>query len=549
MKHSLWSLSLVGLLSFLIAPYGSAKTADGKPLVVFIAGNRSHGPGEHEHNAGVQLLAKCLNQGAPNVATKVHLNADWPSPEEIAQADTVVIYSDGGGGHPLIQGDHLNSLKEAMERGCGLVCLHYAVEFPADKGGPEALDWMGGFFEADWSVNPHWKANFKDLPQHPISNGVKPFSTSDEWYFHMRFNEKDGKLTHVLKDVPPAETMKRGDGPHEGNPAVRAEVAAGKPQTTAWAFERPNGGRGFGFTGGHFHKGWGNEDQRKLVLNAILWTAKAEIPPNGVASKITAEDLEANLDDKGQNKPKPSAAVPEGKGKPVAKTGVINKGKVETLKADLAGAKQLYLLVTDAGDGFVADWANWMEPVLTMADGSKKKLTDLKPKAAQVGWGQLGINQNSDGKPMRVDGHPVPFGFGAHAPSLVAFDLPPGAVAFETKVGIDNGGTDQGSGSIGCVRRLHGSAQCEADRQRKQWPETWRQGLRGRGRAGEHGEFQNPGWINPDARRRGADDPKPDQHRYRSAGPHLGDRMCQLSPVDGSTPGRRSRGHSGRHER
>ncbi|MEO8350814.1 MAG: PVC-type heme-binding CxxCH protein, partial [Chthoniobacteraceae bacterium] len=446
MKHSLWSLSLVGLLSLVIAPFGSAKTADGKPLVVFIAGNQSHGPGEHEHNAGVQLLAKCLQQGAPEVATKVHLNAEWPSPEEIAQADSIVIYSDGGGGHPLIQGDHLNSLKGAMNRGCGLVCLHYAVEFPADKGGPEALAWMGGFFEANWSVNPHWTANFKDLPPHPISNGVQPFSTNDEWYFHMRFNDKEGKLTHVLKDVPPAETMKRGDGPHEGNPAVRAEVAAGKPQTTAWAFDRANGGRGFGFTGGHFHKGWGNDDQRKLVLNAILWTAHVEVPPNGVASKITDKDLEVNLDDKSPKKPKPSAAVPTGKGKPVAKTGVVIKGKVETLKADLKGAKELYLLVTDAGDGFVADWADWIEPVLVMADGSKKKLTDLKPKTAQVGWGHLGINQNADGKPMKVDGQPVPIGFGAHAPSLIAFDLPDGAVSFETKAGLDNGGTDQDSG-------------------------------------------------------------------------------------------------------
>jgi hypothetical protein len=90
--------------------------------------------------------------------------------------------------------------------------------------------------------------------------------------------------------------MARKDGPHEGNPAVRAEVAAKKPQTTAWAFERADGGRGFGFTGGHFHKGWGNDDQRKLVLNAIVWTAKAEVPTGGVESKVSAEELAANLD-------------------------------------------------------------------------------------------------------------------------------------------------------------------------------------------------------------------------------------------------------------
>ena len=77
-------------------------------------------------------------------------------------------------------------------------------------GGPEVLQWMGGYFEANWSVNPHWDADYKELPKHPISNGVKPFTTNDEWYFHMRFNEKDGKLTHILSAVPPETTAACG---------------------------------------------------------------------------------------------------------------------------------------------------------------------------------------------------------------------------------------------------------------------------------------------------------------------------------------------------
>ena len=70
--------------------------------------------------------------------------------------------------------------------------------------------------------------------------------------------------------------------------------------TTAmmWAVERPDGGRGFGFTGGHFHDNWGNDDFRKVVLNATLWIAKAEIPEKGVQSTVSKEDLDANLDPK-----------------------------------------------------------------------------------------------------------------------------------------------------------------------------------------------------------------------------------------------------------
>jgi hypothetical protein len=300
--------------------------------VLLLAGRPSHGAGEHEHNAGVQLLAKCLEQGAADrVSTKFHLNAEWPSAEELGKADTIVIYCDGGGGHLALQGDHLEQLGKEMKRGCGFVCLHYAVEpayepdnWPAGekvpppgrrskgKGAAEFLDWLGGYFEQFWSVNPHWLANFKEFPKHTISNGVKPFSTTDEWYYHMRFRPGMKGVTPVLSDLPPESTTKRGEGPHAGNPEQRKAVLELKePQHVAWAVEREDGGRGFGFTGGHFHRNWGNQEQRKLVLNAIVWTAKAEVPPNGIESKVTSDDLTVNLDPKGPKKPASAPAAPK----------------------------------------------------------------------------------------------------------------------------------------------------------------------------------------------------------------------------------------------
>ncbi len=118
------------------------------------------------------------------------------------------------------------------------------------------------------------------------------------------------------------------------------------------------------------------------------------------------------------------------------------------IHVELTGAKELYLVVTDAGDGFTADWADWMEPVLTKADGSKIKLTEMPPKIAKVGWRKLEVNARPDGnKPMKVAGQEVPFGFGAHAPSMIAFDLPTGVVAFDGRGGVDEGGVSQGSGA------------------------------------------------------------------------------------------------------
>ena len=266
--------------------------------IVFLAGTPSHGPGEHEHRAGCLLLQSCL-AGVPGVTSVVCTNG-WPEDVRVFDgAAAVVIYSDGGGGHPFLQTNRLATLGTLLDKGVGLACIHYGCEPTKEKGQAEFLDWIGGAFEIHWSVNPHWDADFKSFPKHPITRGVQAFSMDDEWYFHMRFREGMKGVTPILSAIAPERTMERPDGPHSGNPAVRDAVKRGEPQHVAWATERANGGRGFGFTGGHYHKNWGEDNFRKLVLNAILWIAKAEVPPDGVTSTVTKEQLEANLDDKG----------------------------------------------------------------------------------------------------------------------------------------------------------------------------------------------------------------------------------------------------------
>jgi putative membrane-bound dehydrogenase-like protein len=244
------------------------------------------------------VLADAIQATCPTEQVIIEISRGWPTaPESIARADTIVIYSDGGGGHPALP--HLEAIASAMNRGAGFVCIHYAVEVPKERGGPEFLAWLGGYFETDWSVNPTWKAEFASLPDHPITHGVEPFSSYDEWYYHMRFRPQLAGVTPILTAFPPPETLQRPDGPHSGNPEVRAAVLKRhEPQHVAWAFERPNGGRSFGFTGGHFHWGWGRSDQRKLVTNAILWTAGIEPPEQGAtASALRVEDLKAGQDE------------------------------------------------------------------------------------------------------------------------------------------------------------------------------------------------------------------------------------------------------------
>lgn len=280
-----------------------------KKKIVFVAGRKSHGWGAHEHHAGSLLLAKCLTEPASDaklpVLTTVYKNG-WPKDKTaFDNADTVVVFADGGPRHPL----HKNgeAFEHIMRDGVGLVCLHYGVEVPPGKSGQRFLDWIGGYFETNWSVNPHWEAEFKAFPDHPVARGVKPFKMLDEWYYHMRFSSKV-EVTPILSALPNAETLTRKDGPHHNNPHARAAVLERKePQHVAWAFVRGDGkGRGFGFTGAHFHKNWADDNARKVVLNAILWTAKVVVPENGVESKTpTDAELEAN-----QDYPKPDPNAP-----------------------------------------------------------------------------------------------------------------------------------------------------------------------------------------------------------------------------------------------
>jgi hypothetical protein len=229
------------------------------------------------------------------VETVVYQNG-WPKEADAFDgADAIIVFSDGGGGHIVIP--HLDQVDALAKKGVGIGFIHFAVEVPKGEPGDRFLEWTGGYFELNWSVNPHWTAKFTTFPQHPVTNGLAPFEINDEWYYHMRFREGMKGVTPVLSAVAPPGTV-RGDGGRSGNPAVRKAVAAGQPQHLCWVTERSDGGRGFGFTGGHWHWNWANDNFRKVVLNACAWVAGMEVPTDGVASKTpTIAELKANLDE------------------------------------------------------------------------------------------------------------------------------------------------------------------------------------------------------------------------------------------------------------
>jgi len=125
---------------------------EGKKKVVLVAGPDSHGSGSHEHGAGMALLARCLNEsGLPEEATV--FKGGWPKdPAAFDGADAIAVYCDGGGGHIIIP--HLDEVEALARKGVGVGFIHYGVEVPIGKAGERFMEWTGGYYETDWSVNP-----------------------------------------------------------------------------------------------------------------------------------------------------------------------------------------------------------------------------------------------------------------------------------------------------------------------------------------------------------------------------------------------------------
>jgi len=100
--------------------------------------------------------------------------------------------------------------------------------------------------------------------------GVQPFTIDDEPYFNNYFgvNGMAPNVTALATSMLPPETPKE--------------------EVVAWAIQRPDGGRGLGIVVPHFYKNWQVDSLRTLILNGIIWTAKQEVPKDGLHVALPA---------------------------------------------------------------------------------------------------------------------------------------------------------------------------------------------------------------------------------------------------------------------
>ncbi|MFO0935195.1 MAG: ThuA domain-containing protein [Gemmataceae bacterium] len=222
--------------------------ADGTKKIVLIAGAKdpNHPAGTHEYERTVKLIKYGLETSANmrGLTCEVHFNG-WPKDEStLDDADTIVLVSSGSDrrfeDHPMLVGERMKVIGRQMKRGCGLVTIHWTTFFPNAPQGDDILEWVGGHFDyQSGKTQNRWASAITTTsydcklgtPDHPVVRGVQPFKIKDEFYYQLRFRKNDERLKPLL--VVNAPNVPRD-------------------QTVAWCVERKDGGRGFGFTGGHF---------------------------------------------------------------------------------------------------------------------------------------------------------------------------------------------------------------------------------------------------------------------------------------------------------
>ena len=260
-------------LALLAALFASATTAaDPKaPKVVLVAGSNYYKPGEHEYVAGCAVLMDLLKQNG--VAPVLAL--DWPKkPDTLAGAKAVVFFFDGAEKHQALKGDRLAAVQKLMDDKVGLVQLHQTADYPKDFA-DKARGWAGGAWEKGTGDRAHWVTAFDTFPDHPVCRGVKPFKIDDGWLFKNTFVPEMKGVTPLLRTWNPKATVK----PTAGQDVV------------AWAYDRPEGGRSFTFTGAHLHASFAEEGYRRMLVNGILWATGADIPKGGAKVELDASDL------------------------------------------------------------------------------------------------------------------------------------------------------------------------------------------------------------------------------------------------------------------
>jgi type 1 glutamine amidotransferase len=240
-------------------------------LLLIGQGPDGHPPKSHEFMAGVKVLEKLLSRSPGIRTTVVKADEPWPEgPRLIDQSDGVVMFVTQGAQWMQADPERFAALNRLAQRKGGIVALHWAVGAKDAKYISGQLELLGG---TRGGPQRKYKVLETDVTlidrAHPIVAGIQDFHIFDEFYYHLELVNPSARF----------------------HPLLTARID-GNDEKVGWAWERPDGGRSFGFVGIHFHKNWGRVEYRRLATQGILWTLGVPIPKGGLNVDIDPKLLE-----------------------------------------------------------------------------------------------------------------------------------------------------------------------------------------------------------------------------------------------------------------
>jgi Trehalose utilisation len=285
-----FGLALV-LLSLSSNPQSiSGQTADaaGNCKIVLVAGETAKVDkvGHHDYIAGCKCLEAMLRQ--TERVTTIQVLEGWPTDESVFEgARAVVFYTDGGGKQAFLSTpQRIEKVQSLVDAKVGIVMIHQAVDFP-DEFAERAKSWLGGIYVTGKSGRGHWDSKHVDFPEHPTTRGVTPWEINDGWLNKIQFVDEMRGITPLIW------SGKEYAGSRAG---LNDDIVA-------WAYERPNGGRSFSFSGLDAHSAWSLDGMRQFMVNGVLWSAGIDVPTHGAKCKASEAELTAMLTPREPPKP------------------------------------------------------------------------------------------------------------------------------------------------------------------------------------------------------------------------------------------------------
>ena len=259
-------MSSLGAIAFAPQKSAAEKPPAHAKKIALVGGLKSHGPAQHDFPNGIPLFKKLI-EAAPafkGVEVAAYPN-DFPSDlSELDGASTLLLYLDGvqTPPPPLLAPGRIAAIQKLMDRGVGLICLHQASTVPTGDTTIPLVEWLGAKRNGMFDRTTEPVTLKPESSSFPVCRRMTPFTYEDEFYPTLIF-------TKGMKGIVPI---------------LRANVPKEKPadHILAWAYERPNGGRSFGFTGGHYMAAFDQPQIRKMLLNAICWTNGRTVPAGGI---------------------------------------------------------------------------------------------------------------------------------------------------------------------------------------------------------------------------------------------------------------------------